>query len=631
MNLTTQMCGIVILSTLIIFFLLQKKIYLGAEKRFFAMLILMLCTHIFDILSLVAIYNSASIPRFLVIILCKAYLVCLLFVVISAFLYVNQDIFKKREEFLKRVEKQVLGVFATVIGVMVLPCDFVKEGEIIYTEGSAVLLTYISSLVIVLLVLIKLHKYRKMINTDRRKAVVIWMILWMLAAVIQYLKPSLLIVSFAGSVGMMILYIKLENPAISVDRQSGLFNQTVLNEYIRQKYESGKKFSMISFQLDNKANVRHGNRFNWENALESLSLKKGIMFRESKYEGAIVFKSEKDAREWENVAFEVLKNDNSENGMCLKRALWTSIYDSRKFDDVDELLNFYRYVANSNIIMTGENEIRHVVVDESIVAKLRSDKKMENLIDDAIAKDRVEVFYQPIFSTAEQKFTSAEALVRLRDEEGNIVPPGMFIPVAEKNGKIIALGNMVFEKVCRFISERHLEKVGVEYIEVNLSVVQCADEFLARNCIEMMKKYNVSPNRINLEITESAELKRKDVFMKNMDELRKYGISFSLDDFGTGHSNLNYIVDMAVDIVKFDRSMVNAFFSDEKARYVMEAAMQMIHGMGLSIVSEGIETKEQFNRIKEMGIAYIQGFYFSKPVPENEFYEFVSQNNCKMR
>jgi len=115
--------------------------------------------------------------------------------------------------------------------------------------------------------------------------------------------------------------------------------------------------------------------------------------------------------------------------------------------------------------------------------------------------------------------------------------------------------------------------------------------------------------------------------MKNILRLIDYKISFSLDDFGTGHSNLNYIVDMPVDIVKFDRGMTNAFFVDAKAHYVVEAAMEMIHGLGLKIVSEGIETKRQFETIRDMGISYIQGFYFSKPLPEKEFCEFVRQNN----
>ena len=104
-------------------------------------------------------------------------------------------------------------------------------------------------------------------------------------------------------------------------------------------------------------------------------------------------------------------------------------------------------------------------------------------------------------------------------------------------------------------------------------------------------------------------------------------MEFSLDDFGTGQSNLNYIVDMPVDIVKFDRDMTNAYFENGKAKYVMDAAMHMVHGMDLEIVSEGIETKEQYEAMEGLGINYIQGYYFSKPLPERQFLEFIARNS----
>ena len=112
-----------------------------------------------------------------------------------------------------------------------------------------------------------------------------------------------------------------------------------------------------------------------------------------------------------------------------------------------------------------------------------------------------------------------------------------------------------------------------------------------------------------------------------MKSLMDYGVKFSLDDFGTGQSNLNYIVDMPVDIVKFDRDMTNAYFENGKAKYVMDAAMHMVHGMDLEIVSEGIETKEQYEVMEELGISYIQGYYFSKPLPEQQFLEFIAGNS----
>ncbi len=157
--------------------------------------------------------------------------------------------------------------------------------------------------------------------------------------------------------------------------------------------------------------------------------------------------------------------------------------------------------------------------------------------------------------------------------------------------------------------------------------MQCSYEQLAEEYISIMKKYRINPEYINLEITESASMSAKKTLLRNMRRLQEFGVRFSLDDFGTGQSNLNYIVDMPVDIVKFDREMSQAFFRDEKARYVMNAAMQMIQGLQLKIVSEGIEDEEQYHKMESLGIDYIQGYYFSKPLPETEFVEFLHKNN----
>ena len=140
-----------------------------------------------------------------------------------------------------------------------------------------------------------------------------------------------------------------------------------------------------------------------------------------------------------------------------------------------------------------------------------------------------------------------------------------------------------------------------------------------------MEKHNLDPSCINLEITESASIRRRNNLLKNMEVLIDYGVKFSLDDFGNGESNLNYIVDMPVSIVKFDRDMSQAYFANQKAKFVMEASMHMIHDMELEIVSEGVETKEQMEAIAALGIEYIQGYYFSKPLPAEEFLRFVEE------
>ena len=169
--------------------------------------------------------------------------------------------------------------------------------------------------------------------------------------------------------------------------------------------------------------------------------------------------------------------------------------------------------------------------------------------------------------------------------------------------------------------------MGLEYIEVNLSVLQCIDSNLSEEYIQIMEKYEINPKMINLEITETGTVQHKRNLLNNMNSLIDYGVTFTLDDFGTGQSNLNYIMEMPVKLVKFDKEMLDAYFKQEKAKYIMEAAMHMIHGMSLNIVAEGIETREQFEAMEAMNIKFMQGYYFARPMPRDDFVTFI-MNNC---
>ena len=171
-----------------------------------------------------------------------------------------------------------------------------------------------------------------------------------------------------------------------------------------------------------------------------------------------------------------------------------------------------------------------------------------------------------------------------------------------------------------------MREKGIQYLEINLSAVQCVQVDLAERLIQIMKETKVDPSMINLEITESATIKSKEILLQNIEKLQEYGVSFSLDDFGTGYSNLNYILELPVQIVKFDRKMTMSYFDSEKGRMIMEAAIHMVKAMQIHTVAEGVEQKEQLDKLEQLKIDYIQGFYFSKPLPEAEFLALLQRS-----
>lgn len=259
--------------------------------------------------------------------------------------------------------------------------------------------------------------------------------------------------------------------------------------------------------------------------------------------------------------------------------------------------------------------------------RLKEQQATKKMIEEALQEDRIEIFLQPIYSAAKKKFVSAEVLARIIDKDGTIIPPYKFIDVAERTGLISRVEDVVFEKACKFVQDYNLWDLGLEYIEINLSIIKGETQKLHEKYRIVLEKYNVEPSRINLEITETASISAKENLLKNMNTMIEEGIKFSLDDFGSGESNLNYIIEMPVSIVKFDKDMIQGYFTNPKAKTVILGMLGMLHSLNLKVVAEGVEEKEQLDEMLALGIDYIQGYYFSKPISKKDFVQFIRSYN----
>ena len=251
---------------------------------------------------------------------------------------------------------------------------------------------------------------------------------------------------------------------------------------------------------------------------------------------------------------------------------------------------------------------------------------IESIIDNAINYDGLEMYYQPIYSVKDGKFVSAEALIRLSDEEYGFVSPGLFIPAAERKGLMIPIGDFVLDSVFRFISENDFNELGLSYIELNLSVAQCLQGDLSDKILALEKKYHVNPARVNLEITETTYENIGDTTDMNIKRLSDNGFSFSLDDYGTGYSNMQRISRLPLKIIKIDKTMVDDM-ENKSGMSVMRNTVSMIKDINKEIVCEGVETADQLELLSGLGVDFIQGYYFSKPLPEKQFVAFIREKN----
>lgn len=297
-------------------------------------------------------------------------------------------------------------------------------------------------------------------------------------------------------------------------------------------------------------------------------------------------------------------------------------------EDIDNFQSLISFGTDFHEKLPYNGEVIHA--DGSTVKRMVSLLTgMDSIIERALANHGFHVYYQPIYSIEKKRFVSAEALLRLIDEKEGFISPEIFNPAAEKSGAIHKIGDYVLTEVFQFIASSEYKKLGLEYIEINLSVSQCMHHGLADSILESMSRYGVSSNQVNLEITESAASYDQSVMSENLEQLSAAGLTFSLDDYGTGYSNMYRIAALPLKIVKLDKTFVNN--QNSKMWTILQNTVRMIKDLNMEIVVEGIETEEMVKKFSDLKCDFIQGYFFSKPIPQREFVEFIDRWNNRQK
>ena len=289
-------------------------------------------------------------------------------------------------------------------------------------------------------------------------------------------------------------------------------------------------------------------------------------------------------------------------------------------DELLKLINFAEIVmfkAKKN----GKNSIQYF--DNEILKDFLKNVDVENQLKSAVYRKSFEVYYQPQFDLETGKLRGAEALVRMRDEDGKIVSPAQFIPIAEKNGSIFTIGSWIMEESIRTFSMIH-KKYQVDYIlSLNISAVQFEKPDFVSVLMGYLKQYDVPPELIELELTESILIDDLNQIIEKMHLLREYGIKISLDDFGTGYSSLSYLKGLPIDTLKIDKSFVDTVTNDPVTRTIIESIINLTKQLGFETIAEGVETEEQYKYLKTVQCDNIQGFLLGKPMTASDFENMI--------
>jgi EAL domain-containing protein (putative c-di-GMP-specific phosphodiesterase class I) len=248
--------------------------------------------------------------------------------------------------------------------------------------------------------------------------------------------------------------------------------------------------------------------------------------------------------------------------------------------------------------------------------------KLENSLRQALARNEFMLHFQPTRQFSTGDILGAEALLRWQSPGSGNVPPGVFIPVAERTGLIVPIGKWVLDAACAQYAVWSELGLPALRIKVNVSARQFRSADLEETIAGALKRHGVPPERLTLELTESMLMEKPAESAAILERLREIGIGLSLDDFGTGFSSLAYLTRFPVDTLKIDGSFVRSIEKDESARKIIKSIVELAQGLGMETVAEGVETEAQERFLKELGCDAMQGYLFSKPIPPAEFVAF---------
>ena len=266
---------------------------------------------------------------------------------------------------------------------------------------------------------------------------------------------------------------------------------------------------------------------------------------------------------------------------------------------------------------------RYAVFDEKLSHQYTMEKSLLENFELGIKKQLFQVYYQPKVDAKSGRILAGEALVRWNSPYGEVMLPGNFIQLFEKKGLITILDFYVLDRVCQYLQSRQERGLELLPIAVNFSRVHMLDQKFVQNMKDILDTYGIEPRWIEVEVTETVFFERMEVMKELIGDLHEAGFTVAMDDFGAGFSSLNFLRNIPVDVIKIDKLFFESFDTDERVRFLVEDILSIASHLRLQTVAEGIEKKSQVDFLRENGCDLIQGYYFYKPLMENEFDKIV--------
>ncbi len=492
------------------------------------------------------------------------------------------------------------------------------------SRGPASLWVYILSAMYMCIAIFQLIMY--WIRMERRQwyFVVYFLGIIILGVVLQFISPSLRCELLGEALGFLGLMLVTENENDKIDATLRVYNRNALRLELKKRFRYEGQFSVIGVRI---ANYDILMRLMGDTGVDSIAapvaeyLKSCFswqqIYRVTPTDFVVLTEhDEYRLRQWsEKIYVHFLDGVFIENIETPVKVILLRALIPEELHSVDEVL----LMADGPLPEYGGKGI----ISGDKISFFTRRTEIENALARGIVGKRFEVYYQPIHAMDDLKLCAVKALTRLHDEQLGDLMPGEFIPLAEHNGMIHQIGFQVLEEICSFISGGDPARMGIRFVNVNLSFVQCMQPDFVDKVLRLTQQYRVRPGMINFEISKPSNKMDFKMVDSVISSLKEKGFLFSMDDYGSGYSNIENIFTLDFDVVKIDRSILWGAEISENGRIILLSSIRLMKELGRQILVEGVESLEQINVLEDMDVDYLQGYYFSKPVKREELYRLV--------
>lgn len=420
-----------------------------------------------------------------------------------------------------------------------------------------------------------------------------------------------------------VMYLMHSNP---YDVQLGANDLRGLNNLIRYSDENGKNYLFLSLymrELDENGKTMSEEMRSLIRHVAETYYRKSVLFQVSN--GHILLMVPKDKNPgYEERTKEILKEFATEYEKFrydYKMVIGETTRElNRKNDYIIFIRSIHARIPENTIYRVQADDLNKFRMYEAVLKEVADIAAKKNMED-----PRVLVYCQPVYNIRTGKYDTAEALMRLLLEDTGMIFPDLFIPLAEENGYIHALTQIILSKTCMALNNLIAEGYGITRISVNVSAMELREPDFCADIGSIIDKSGLDASRIAIELTESRNDSDFLLMKERIEELKQKGITFYLDDFGTGYSNMERILELPFDIIKFDRSMVIAGGQSKRSEQVLGSLAELFSKLHYSVLYEGVEDEKDENMCRELNASYLQGYKYSKSIPISELRRFLEK------